>query len=431
MNCEGSSSLKGEIKSSNGWLQISVLTRQCFRIYKFRHMTDKSKHPAPRQILHVDMDAFFASVEQLDDPALAGKPVIVGGDPKGRGVVSAASYKAREFGARSAMPMARAIKLCPQAIVLPVRMDRYAEVSREMNAIFKRYTPLVERLSIDEAFLDVTASGNLFGSGEKIGHAIKKAIKEELDLVASVGVAPNKFLAKLASDLEKPDGFVVITEQNKQQILDPLPVSKIWGVGKVTAKALQAHGIGTIIQLRTMPLATLKTIVGNCASSLHELACGIDERAVEPAGKVKSVSAERTFPRDIEEKDFLLGVLLDQVQEVARQLRADNLKARTITIKLRYADFRTITRSHTLKVATNTTQDFWQVAQAIFEKWYSGQAVRLRLIGFSASCLAASDTGQPLLFPDMEEEKQQRLDKTLDQIGNRFGKDKIRRGSKN
>ena len=206
--------------------------------------------PESQQIIHVDMDAFYASVEQLDNPDLIDKPVIVGGDPKKRGVVSAASYEARKFGIHNAMPMSQAVRLCPNAVVLPVRMERYAELSQQIHAIFQQFTPQIEPISLDEAFLDVTGSLRLFGSAEKIGRAVKDQIREHLGLVASVGIAGNKFLAKLASDLDKQDGFVVITKKNRQQTLDPLPVSKIWGVGKVTEKALRSKGISTIRQLR-------------------------------------------------------------------------------------------------------------------------------------------------------------------------------------
>ena len=238
------------------------------------------------------MDAFYASVEVLDNPDLKGKPVIVGGDPNGRGVVAAASYEVRKFGVHSAMPMKQALKLCPHAIVLPVRMSRYVEFSHKINTIFERYTPVIEPISIDEAFLDVTGCPL---DAITIGNKIKKDIKEETGLTASLGIAPNKFLAKLASDLKKPDGFVVITEENKQQILDPLPVSVIYGVGKVTAKILQSHGIRTIAQLRQVPLEKLREIVGNFAGELLDLANGIDNRPVETGGRSKSISSEHTF----------------------------------------------------------------------------------------------------------------------------------------
>jgi len=381
-----------------------------------------------RYIIHVDMDAFYASVEQLDNPEFVGKPVVVGGDPKGRGVVSAASYDARKFGIHSAMPMAQAVRLCPHAIVLPVRMERYVQVSKEIHAIFECFTTLVEPVSLDEAFLDVTGSTMLFGNAEEIGLTIKKKIKEKLCLTASVGVAPNKFLAKLASDLKKPDGFVVITERNKQEILDPLPVGKMWGVGRVTEQTLQSHGIRTIAQLRKTPLEKLVSIVGNCAYDLLQLASGIDESKVEPVRQAKSLSSEQTFAVDIQDKDVLQNVLLEQVEEVAQRLRADNLRAKTITLKLRYGDFHTITRSRTLREATNTTQRLWQGARSVFHRWRVESAGPLRLIGFAASGLTHGEIGQKRLFRDEEEEKQKRLDEAVDKVKNRYGEDALRRG---
>jgi len=381
-----------------------------------------------RYIIHVDMDAFYASVEQLDNPEFIGKPVIVGGDPKGRGVVSAASYEARKFGIHSAMPMAQAVRLCPHAIVLPVRMKRYVRVSKEIHSILECFTPLVEPVSLDEAFLNVTGSNRLFGSAEEIGLAIKRRIKEGLSLTASVGVAPNKFLAKLASDLKKPDGFVVITEQNKQEILDPLPVGKMWGVGRVTEQALQSHGIRTIAQLRKTPLKKLEEIVSSCASSLLQLASGIDESEVEPVRQAKSLSSEQTFAVDIQDKDVLMSVLLKQVEEVAHRLRADNLRAKTVTLKLRYGDFRTITRSQTLSEATNTTQTLWQCAMGVFHRWQVESAGPLRLIGFAVSGLKHEEIDQKQLFSDAEKEKQKRLDEAVDMIKNRYGKNALRRG---
>ncbi len=313
-----------------------------------------------RQIIHVDMDAFYASVEQFDNPDLIGKAVIVGGDPKQRGVVSAASYEAREFGVHSAMPMSRAIRICPNAIILPVRMKRYVELSQQIHAIFEKFTPQIEPISLDEAFLDVAGSLQLFGSAEKIGLDIKHQIKEQLGLVASVGIATNKFLAKLASDLDKPDGFVIIAEKNKQQILDPLPVSNIWGVGKVTEKALKSKGINTIGQLRKAPIETLQSIFGDQTPHMLRLAQGIDNREVESSREAKSISSEQTFATDITDKNILLNVLLNQVEDVAQRLRTNDLEAMTITLKLRYDDFRTVTRSNTFDLPTNITKTIWQ-----------------------------------------------------------------------
>lgn len=383
--------------------------------------------PKSCQIIHVDMDAFFASVEQLDEPSLNGKAVIVGGDPKGRGVVSAASYLAREFGVHSAMPMSRAVRLCPDAVVLPGRMWRYVEISGQIRNVFERFTPIVEPISLDEAFLDVTSSIPLFDSAEKIGRDIKKAILEEIGLVASVGIAGNKFLAKLASDLDKPDGFVVITEENKQQVLDGLSIGKIWGVGKVTREKLYKVGIRSIGELRGFSADFLRGIVGNYADTLIELANGIDGRAVESAGRAKSISTEKTFAEDVGSRDILLGVLLDQSDEVAQRLRASNLKTKTVTLKLRYGNFRTITRSQTLANWTNSTDELWSTGQAIFNNWYSRSGAPLRLIGFSASNLTLKNTGQMELFRDIKEIKQTNLDRTIDEIRGKFGNNSIKR----
>jgi DNA polymerase-4 len=382
-----------------------------------------------RQIIHVDMDAFYASVEQLDNPGLMDKPVIVGGDPKKRGVVSAASYEARKFGIHSAMPMSRAVRLCPDAIVLPVRMERYVELSKQIHAIFQQFTPQIEPISLDEAFLDVTGSLRLFGSAEKIGRAIKDQIREQLGLVASVGIAANKFLAKLASDLDKPDGFVVITEENKLQILDPLPVSRIWGVGKVTEKTLKSKGINTIRQLRETPPEILKSIFGDQTPHVIRLAQGVDNREVESNREAKSISSEQTFATDITDKDILLDVLLSQVEDVAQRLRLNDLDAKTITLKLRYEDFRTITRSSTFDQPTNTTKTLWQEAKEVFLKWHKKSAGALRLLGFGASGLRHAGSGQRQLFEEPEQEKQKRLDKAFDEIRGKFGHDALRRGN--
>lgn len=381
-----------------------------------------------RQILHIDMDAFFASVECLDDPDLKGKAVIVGGDPKGRGVVSAASYEARKYGIHSAMPMAQAIRLYPDVIVRPVRMNRYVEVSRKIHEIFYRYTPQIEPISLDEAFLDVTGSIKLFGDAEQIGRKIKTEVREELGLVASVGIAPNKFLAKLASDLDKPDGFVVITVDRIQEILDPLPISKIWGIGKVTEKALKSIEIHTIGQLRKANSEHLKSILGNQASHILRLATGVDNREVESDRLAKSISSEQTFPTDIQDKDTLLSILLNQVEEVAQRLRKGRFEARTITLKLRDGNFKTVTRNSTFEKATNITETLWQEAKSSFLKWRKKSACALRLLGFGAAGLISEGSGQKELFTDPDEEKQKRLDKTFDRIKHRYGDDAVKRG---
>jgi DNA polymerase IV len=380
-----------------------------------------------RQIIHVDMDAFYASVEQMDNPQLKGKPLIVGATPQQRGVVAAASYEARRFGVHSAMPTSQAIRLCPDLIIMPVRMSRYSEISKQIHQLFYDYTDLIEPLSIDEAFLDVTGSIKLFGSAENIGKQIKKRIKDEIGLIASVGIAPNKFLAKLASDLEKPDGFVVITEENKQRILDPLPVWRIWGVGKVTAEKLTSNGIKTIGQLRNIPVENLKAFFGNQAEDILELCRGNDKRPVESIRDSKSISAEETFAKDIIDRDSLLHTLHQQVEEVAGRLRAEKLESKTITLKIRYKNFKTITRSHSLDEHTNVTQVLLEAANRVFEKWYKISAGHLRLLGFGVSNLRKEGTGQKLLFDETTDEKQKQIDNVVDKIRDKFGSDSLKR----
>ncbi len=381
-----------------------------------------------RQIIHIDMDAFFASVELFDHPELKGKAVIVGGSPEKRGVVAAASYEARKFGVHSAMPTSQAIRLCPEAIVLPGRMKRYVEISHKIREIFSQYTPQIEPISLDEAFLDVTGSIQLLGPAEKIGQEIKTQIKKELGLIASVGIAPNKFLAKLASDLEKPDGFVVITEENKQNILGPLDISKIWGIGKITEKALKSIGINTIGQLRKADPTKLQNILGNSTPQILSLAKGIDHREVESVRVSKSMSSEETFATDIKDKNILLNVLLNQVNEVAQRLREEELEAKTITLKLRYGDFRTITRSNTLDKPTNITELLWKEAQAIFLQWHKKSAGALRLLGFGTSGLIDEGIGQRDLFINPEDEKQRKVDEVFDKIKKKYGEGAVKRG---
>ncbi|OHB54247.1 MAG: hypothetical protein A2Y07_01650, partial [Planctomycetes bacterium GWF2_50_10] len=366
----------------------------------------------------------YASVEVLDNPSLKDKPVIVGGTADTRGVVAAASYAVRKFGVRSAMPIKTAVKLCPQAIILPVRMGRYKEISERIHEIFGRYTPLVEPISIDEAFLDVTGCP---GTPEQIGRAIKDDIKKETGLTASVGIAQNKFLAKLASDLKKPDGFVVITDENKQGILDPLPVSAIYGIGKVSEKKLNSLGIRTIAQLRTHSVEHLKGVLGSFASDVLDLARGIDDRPVELPGQAKSISSEETFATDISDKDQLLKVLYGQVQEVAKQLRDDDLAAKSIHLKLRYGDFQTITRAKTFDEPTSTTDVLWDGAKSIFEQWHKTEAGALRLLGFCAAGLMKVEQQQLMLFDSQQGTKKSNIDRAMDEIQKKYGADAIKR----
>jgi len=379
-------------------------------------------------IIHVDMDAFYASVEQLDNPSLKGKPVIVGGSVESRGVVSAASYEARKFGVHSAMPMVRARRLCPHAAFLPVRMARYAEVSRKIREIFFSFTPLVQPISLDEAFLDVAGSRRLFGPAEKIGKLIKERIRRELNLTASVGVASNKFLAKLASDLEKPDGFVVIRDEDRERILAPLPISRLWGVGPATEKELKSLGARTIGDVRSLPLDTLKERFGKYAETLHDLSRGIGGSEVVPDQEAKSISNETTFAEDISDQDMLESVLLDLSEEVAHRLRDAGLAARTVTVKMRFPDFRTITRSRTIPEPSNTTMDIFQTARELFRGNVSPGVQPLRLIGVGTSNFTRQLDRQLDLFDNKRRTKLATLDKTVDRIRKKLGGDSIKRG---
>jgi len=387
----------------------------------------------PKAIIHVDMDAFFTSVEQLDFPELRGKPVIVGGSVESRGVVAAASYEARRFGVHSAMPMGTALRLCPQAVLRPVRMKRYAEISRRIHEIFLSYTPLVEPISIDEAFLDVTGSAQLFGDAEKIGRDIKRRIREETGLTASVGIGPNMFLAKLASGRSKPDGFMVVREEEKLNFLAPLSVSEIWGVGPATEAALNNLGVMTIADLRKIPLETLKARFGKFAESLQNMAWGIDEREVTPETLAKSLSSEVTFPRDVSDLKTLSRALYEQAYDVARRLQKHGLAGRRVTLKVRYADFRTITRSATLEEHVNTSAAIYDCAKRLLETKVEMKGVRVRLIGVGVSNLAEMIERQmrlPFEADGAREsgEKRRRAQKALDDVKRKMGEDAIDRG---
>jgi DNA polymerase-4 len=382
----------------------------------------------PMTILHVDMDAFYASVEQRDDPSLRGKPVIVGGSAGSRGVVCAASYEARVFGVHSAMPAITARRLCPQGIFLPVRMSRYAAVARQLREIFFSFTPLVEPLSLDEAFLDVHGCEGLFGPAAAIARALKDRIKAETDLTASVGVAENKFLAKLASDLRKPDGLVILEPQNVRSVLDPLPIGRLWGVGKKGEKRLNSLGIRTIGQLAALPVEVVVDHWGDSGRHLWELAHGRDGRDVIPDGEARSISTETTFPRDVGRRETLRAWLLELVEELGERMRRAGLRARTIDLKLRTSDFRTYTRSESLKEPTNLTAQIWHCAAEIFETRVPDDWLPLRLLGAGATNLCREDAPvQGHLFEDGWRRKQQALDQTVDAIRRQFGDRSIRR----
>lgn len=380
-------------------------------------------------ILHCDMDAFYASVEERDRPELAGHPVIVGGTPERRGVVSAANYAARRYGVHSAMPAATARRLCPHGVFLAPRIDRYAEVSRRIRDVFERFTPLVEPLSLDEAFLDVTGSERLFGPAPEIGRQIKQAVREETGLVVSVGVAPNKFLAKIASDLEKPDGFVVVEPGRVAKFLDPLPVERLWGVGKQASRVFQRLGIRTIGQLRQRPIETLKSRFGAQGEHLWQLAHGIDDRRVVPEREAKSISHETTFERDVGDIEVLRAWLVDLVEQVGWRLRRYGLRGRTVHLKVRFADFATITRSHTLPEPTDVTHELWQAADALLCHRLPAGHLPVRLLGMGVGGLDDTGSVQGILFDRDERKKQEGLDAAADRIRERFGSSALRRAA--
>ncbi len=380
-------------------------------------------------ILHVDMDAFYASVEERDRPELSGRPLIVGGTPRGRGVVAAANYAVRKFGVHSAMPASTALRLCPQAIVIPPRLDYYAEISEQIREVLYRYTPLVEPLSLDEAFLDVTGSEALFGPSVEIGRRIKREIREKVRLVASVGVAPNKFLAKIASDLEKPDGFVVVDPAGVQAFLDPLPAGRLWGVGRVTGQALERLGVRTIGEVRQMPVEVLQRHFGKWGAHIWQLAHGIDERRVVPDREAKSISHETTFAVDIGDREVLRAWVMELAEQVGRRLRRHNLRGRTVQIKVRFADFQTIVRAKTLGEPTNITGEIRRTAAELLENCLVAARQRIRLLGVGVSGFDGPRQVQPSLFPDEEREKQSQLDRAADEIRERFGSAALHRGS--
>lgn len=302
----------------------------------------------PRQIIHLDLDAFFASVEELLDPSLVGLPILVGGSPEGRGVVSSASYAARAYGVHSAMPMSQALRLCPQAVVRHGHHREYSSYSRRVMSILAEYTPLLEPISIDEAFLDVTGSEQLFGPADQLAHRIQQRILAELGLPSSLGVASNKLMAKIASDLAKPKGVLLVPAGQEAEFLAPLPIDRLWGVGEVTSQRLRSSGIQTIGQLAALSEQPMKALFGSGAEGMRRRALGIDDRPVGPSGPHKSISQEHTYAQDVGDLQVLRRTLLDMSEDVAAQLRKHGECARTVVLKIRYPDFRTYTRRVTL-----------------------------------------------------------------------------------
>ncbi len=381
-----------------------------------------------RPILHVDMDAFYASVEQRHDPSLLGKPVVVGGAAP-RGVVSAASYEARRYGIHSAMPMVQAMRRCPSLVVLPVRMDHYADISRRVFDIFESFSPLVEPLSLDEAFIDVSASARLKGSGEQVARQIKARVREELGLVVSVGVAPNKFVAKIASDIGKPDGLVVVRPDEVQAFLRPLPVSRLFGVGAVTGEQLAGMGIRTIGQLADFPAASLAARLGDGGRRLHALAHGQDERPVAVERGAESMGCEDTFAQDLTDLDLLRARVLEQADRVAARLRAAGLQAGALVLKVKTADFKLRTRQARLPRPSSDGALLGHKACALLERLHRGGLGPVRLTGVTGIALVGREAPRQLELGQPEQTEGERLGQALDRINARFGRRLVVRGS--
>lgn len=390
-------------------------------------------------ILHVDMDAFYAAIEVLDHPEYLGKPLVVGAPPDRRGVVATCSYEARRYGIHSAMPSRTAGKLCPHAIFVAPRMDRYEEISGQIMTIFESFSPLVEPISLDEAFLDVRGALRLWPGAVAIATELKRRIRADVGLTASVGVAPNKFLAKVASDLRKPDGLVVtpVDEREIMEFLAPLPVSRIWGIGKVADAHLAKAGLRTVAQLQRLSPSELQQVFGSrsAAQDVWELVRGRDDRPVVPHWEEKSISGENTFDEDCRDKGVVRQTLLELTERVGARLRRSGKLARTAQIKVRLDDFSTITRQCALATPGDSDRELLEAAFKLFDRETSDRPVRL--IGFGVSNLVTEESvaqpAQALLFPEMEaghaNRRNRRLDSAVDALRGTFGTQAIKRGN--
>jgi len=384
------------------------------------------KHTANSTIMHIDLDAFFVSVEQVLNPELRGKPVVVGGRPGGRGVVAAASYEARAFGLHSGMPLKTASRLCPQAIFIEGSFPKYRDASQKFMAILADFSPFLEPMGLDEAYLDVTGFESIYGSIHQMAVAIKQRIKNELGLCASVGIASCKVVAKVASDQSKPDGLLEVARGEEPSFLATLPVAKLPGIGKKTERILKSLGINTIGDLSITPLSVLKSHFGASGEVLYRFASGIDDRKVELPGAAKSISRETTFDKDAKDRSLLKATLRYLGERVGADLRRQGKQTRCVVLKLRYADFTTITRSHTLPQTTDSDQTIFDTGTKLLNRELSLQKQPVRLIGIGVSNLVES--GRQLAMLDLSAQRLEQLNKAIDRIRHKYGFTAIQTG---
>jgi DNA polymerase-4 len=380
----------------------------------------------PRRIMHIDLDAFFVSVEQVADPSLKGKPVVVGGRPKGRGVVAAASYEARAFGLHSGMPLVTASRLCPQAIFIQGSFPKYREASRKFMEMLADFSPYLEPMGLDEAYLDATGFESLHGSAKQMAQKIKQRVKKELGINASIGIASGKVVAKVASALAKPDGLLEVGGGEEAAFLAPLPIVRLPGIGKKTEPKLKSLGIDTIGKLSAMPLKALKSHFGASGELLKRFASGIDDREVEPPAAAKSTSRETTFAKDIKDPARLESTLRYLGERVGADLRQKGKRARCVTLKLRFSDFATITRRRTLSQSTDTDQLIFETGQKLLKQALSGEKRAVRLIGIGVSELV--EAGRQLDMMDSSAQRQEQLNRTIDRIRRKYGFTAIQTG---
>jgi DNA polymerase-4 len=379
-----------------------------------------------RRIMHIDLDAFFVSVEQVANPKLKGKPVVVGGRPQGRGVVAAASYEARAFGLRSGMPLVTASRLCPQAIFIQGSFPKYRDASQKFMAILADFSPFLEPMGLDEAYLDATGFESIHGSGYQMAAKIKQRVKAELGINASIGIAGGKVVAKVASEMSKPDGLLEVAEGKEGSFLAPLPVARLPGIGQKTERELKRLGVTTLGKLSITPLSVLKSHFGASGEMLQRFASGIDDREVEPPAAAKSISRETTFGQDTRDRSLLKATLRYLGERVGADLRQKGKRARCVTLKLRYADFSTITRRQTLSQSTDSDQAIFDTGVKMLNRELAGEKQPVRLIGTGVAELVAA--GGQLAMLDSSARRQEQLNKAIDRIRKKYGFTAIQTG---